>query len=85
MGDIAATDMNSPTVGKVEDPQAGDRSSSSQASTPDLEELHEQDLPHNPEQQQQQKRKGGRKPVSQTAALLLSQPDAKPPCHVLPY
>jgi hypothetical protein len=74
MGDIAVKDMNSPTVGKVEDPQAGDRSSSSLASTPEHEELHEQDLPHNPEQQQQQKRKGGRKPVSHAMYIHIPEP-----------
>jgi hypothetical protein len=85
MGDIVAIDMNSPTVGKVEDTQAGDRSSSSLASTPEQEESHELDLPHNPEQQQQQKRKGGRKPVSHLSAALLNQIDAQPPCHIPPY
>ncbi|KAF2433238.1 hypothetical protein EJ08DRAFT_584354 [Tothia fuscella] len=61
--------MNSPLVGKVEDAHAvGDRSgSSSLASTPEHEDAHEQDLPHNPEQQQQQKRKGGRKPIYATS------------------
>jgi hypothetical protein len=82
MGDFAAKDMNSPTVGKVEDPQAGDRSSSSLASTPEQEESHEQDLPHNPEQQQQQKRKGGRKPVSHIISHIHFPTGSLPNHHV---